>query len=63
MTKTDRDLLMNLQPRDLLSQAIFAQMEKDGTEHVWEDMRPLGTRTRLMKHFPEYYAEMYRRGF
>ena len=40
-----------LQPRDLLSQAIFAQMEKDGTEHVWEDMRPLGTRT-IEKHFP-----------
>ena len=26
-----------LQPRDLLSQKIFAQMEKDGTEFVWED--------------------------
>lgn len=31
-----------LQPRDLLSQAIFKQMEKDGTDFVWEDMRPLG---------------------
>ena len=29
-----------LQPRDLLSQKISAQMEKDGTEFVWEDMRP-----------------------
>ncbi len=34
-----------LQPRDLLSQAIFEQMEKDGTDFVWEDMRPLGEKT------------------
>ena len=43
-----------LQPRDLLSQAIFAQMEKDGTDFVWEDMRPLGEET-IMKHFPDVY--------
>ena len=34
-----------LQPRDIVSQAIFAQMEKDGTEFVLEDMRPLGEKT------------------
>ena len=43
-----------LQPRDLLSQAIFAQMEKDGTDFVWEDMRPLGEET-IMKHFPNIF--------
>ena len=31
-----------LQPRDIVSQAIFAQMEKDGTEFVLEDMRIIG---------------------
>ena len=40
-----------LQPRDLLSQKIFGQMEKDETEFVWEDMRPMGEET-IMKHFP-----------
>ena len=44
-----------LQPRDLLSQKIFAQMEKDGTEFVWEDMRPLGEKT-ILEHFP---AQLY----
>ena len=40
-----------LQPRDLLSEKIFSQMEKDDTEFVWEDMRPMGEET-IMKHFP-----------
>ena len=39
-----------LQPRDLLSEKIFSQMEKDDTEFVWEDMRPMGEET-IMKHF------------
>lgn len=40
-----------LQPRDLLTDAIHAQMEKDGTDFVWEDMRPLGEDT-IRSHFP-----------
>lgn len=40
-----------LQPRDVVSKAIFAQMEKDGTEHVWEDLRPI-PEEELMSHFP-----------
>ena len=44
-----------LQPRDLLSQAIFEQMEKDGTDFVWEDMRPLGEKT-IHGAFPEYLS-------
>mgnify|MGYP000152253489 CR=1 FL=1 len=27
-----------LQPRDVVSHAIWKQMERDGTEHVWEDL-------------------------
>ena len=30
-----------LLPRDRVSQAIYAQMEKDGTDFVWEDLRPI----------------------
>ena len=51
-----------LQPRDLLSQKIFAQMEKDGTEFVWEDMRPLGEKT-ILEHFPHIYEQCVEEGF
>ena len=40
-----------LQPRDVVSAAIRAQMEKDGTDHVWEDMRPIGEAA-IREHFP-----------
>lgn len=51
-----------LQPRDLLSQAIFEQMEKDGTDFAWEDMRPLGEKT-IMQHFPNIYQHCIEEGF
>ena len=51
-----------LQPRDLLSHAIFEQMEKDGTDFVWEDMRPLGEKT-IMQHFPNIYQHCIEEGF
>lgn len=51
-----------LQPRDLLSQAIFEQMEKDGTDFVWEDMRSLGEKT-IMQHFPNIYQHCIEEGF
>ena len=51
-----------LQPRDLLSQAIFEQMEKDGTDFVWEDLRPLGEKT-IMQHFPNIYQHCIEEGF
>ena len=51
-----------LQPRDLLSQAIFEQMEKDGTDFVWEDMRPLGEKT-IMQHFPNIYQHCIEEGY
>lgn len=51
-----------LQPRDLLSLAIYKQMEKDGTDFVWEDMRPLGEKT-IMEHFPNIYERCLEEGF
>lgn len=51
-----------LQPRDLLSQAIFAQMEKDGTDFVWEDMRPMG-KDMIMNHFPNIYKRCLEEGY
>ena len=37
-------------------------MEKDGTEFVWEDMRPLGEKT-IMEHFPHIYEQCVEEGF
>jgi len=43
-----------LLPRDRLSQIILRQMETDGTDFVWEDMRPIGRDT-ILSHFPNIY--------
>lgn len=51
-----------LQPRDLLSQAIWKQMEKDGTDFVWEDMRPIGEKT-ILEHFPNIYQHCLEEGY
>lgn len=49
-----------LLPRDLLTQEIWKQMEKDQTEFVWEDLRTI-PEEELMQHFPnivEHCKEM-----
>ncbi len=51
-----------LQPRDTVSKAIFAQMEKEGSHCVWEDMRPLGEDT-ILKHFPNIYQHCLDEGY
>ena len=51
-----------LQPRDKVSQAIFAQMEKEGSDCVWEDMRPLGKDV-ILSHFPNIYQQCLEEGY
>lgn len=51
-----------LQPRDLLSQAIEKQMALDGTEFVWEDLRPIGEKE-ILEHFPNIYQHCLEEGF
>lgn len=51
-----------LQPRDLLTQALRKQMEKDGTEFVWEDMRPIGRET-ILRHFPNICQRCLEEGY
>ncbi len=51
-----------LQPRDRLSQAIYRQMELDGTEFVWEDLRPIGEEV-LLRHFPNIYQHCLQEGY
>lgn len=51
-----------LLPRDTLTQAILQQMAIDGTEFVWEDLRPI-PRKELMRHFPTIVAYCQKMGF
>lgn len=51
-----------LQPRDLLSKAIWKQMEVDQTEFVLEDLRPIG-KEKIIEHFPNIYQRCLEEGF
>ena len=51
-----------LQPRDVVTKAILAQMEKDGTDHVWEDLRPI-PKEELHSHFPNIVAYCRQHGY
>lgn len=51
-----------LQPRDVVSEAIWDQMHKDNTKHVWEDMRPIGAET-ILAHFPNIYQHCLKEGY
>ncbi len=49
--KNGNRFVNELLPRDLLTKAILEQMEKDGTEFVWEDLRTI-PEEELHSHFP-----------
>lgn len=49
--KDGKRFVNELIARDLLSQRIKAQMEHDGTNHVWEDLRTIPEKE-LKSHFP-----------
>lgn len=49
--KAGERFVNELLPRDALAQAIVTQMEKDQSEFVWEDLRPI-PRSVLSRHFP-----------
>ena len=51
-----------LLPRDIVTGEIRAQMKKEGSEHVWLDMRPVGEKT-LTEHFPTICAHCREEGF
>ena len=60
--KNGRRFANELMPRDLLSQAIIKQMEKDGTDFVWLSMLPirdLDVRVR----FPNIYKKCLEEGY
>lgn len=51
-----------LLPRDRLTEAIHAQMKKDQTEFVWEDLRPIPVEE-LNRHFPNIVAHCASMGY
>ena len=51
-----------LMPRDVVTGEIREQMQKDDTDHVWLDMRPVG-KTVLEEHFPTICAHCREKGF
>lgn len=58
--KNGNRFVNELLPRDLLTQEIWKQMEKDGTDFVWEDLRTIPEQE-LRQHFPniiEHCLEM-----
>lgn len=51
-----------LQPRDVVSAAIYKQMEKDKTEHVWLDMRTI-PENEVRAHFPSIVEKCREEGY
>ena len=51
-----------LMPRDRLTNAIHEQMEEDGTEYVWEDMRTI-PEEEIKSHFPNIAAKCKEMGY
>lgn len=51
-----------LLPRDLLTDAIYAQMDKDGTTFVWEDLRAI-PQEELETHFPNIVEHCRKMGY
>ena len=60
--KNMRRFCNELLPRDIVTSEIRAQMKKDGTKHVWLDMRPIGEKT-VREHFPTIYRRCLDEGY
>lgn len=60
--KNMQPFVNELLPRDVLTKAIYAQMEKDGTDFVWEDLRPIPSEE-LELHFPNIVAHCKKMGY
>lgn len=60
--KNGNRFVNELLPRDLLTKEIWKQMEKDGTEYVWEDLRTIPEKE-LMEHFPNIVQHCMKQGY
>lgn len=62
LDKAGNRFVNELLPRDLLTKEIRKQMEKDGTDYVWEDLRTIPEKE-LMEHFPNIVAHCREQGY
>ena len=60
--KNGHRFVNELLPRDLLTKAILNQMEKDGTDFVWEDLRTI-PENELNCHFPNIVEHCRKMGY
>lgn len=60
--KNGNRFVNELLPRDLLTKEIWKQMEKDGTDYVWEDLRMI-PKKELMEHFPNIIEHCKEQGY
>lgn len=60
--KNGNRFVNELLPRDLLTKEIWKQMEIDGTDFVWEDLRTIPTKE-LMEHFPNIVQHCKEQGY
>lgn len=51
-----------LLPRDVVTEAILAEMEKEGLSHVWLSMTPI-PKEEIFKHFPNIYRHCLDEGY
>lgn len=51
-----------LLPRDVVANAIFAEMQKEGSEHVWLSLAPI-PESEIRSHFPNIYARCLEEGY
>lgn len=51
-----------LLPRDVVANAIFKEMEKEGTEHVWLSLAPIPPEE-IKAHFPHIYRHCMEEGY
>lgn len=51
-----------LLPRDVVANAIFAEMEKEGSEHVWLSLAPI-PKEEILSHFPNIHARCLEEGY
>lgn len=51
-----------LLPRDVVTDAIFEEMKKEGTEHVWLSLAPIPTEE-IKSHFPNIYQKCLDEGY
>lgn len=62
LDKNKERFVNELLPRDVVTEAIRKQMEKDGTDFVWLSMEKIDNET-IMKHFPNIYQRCLEEGF